>query len=264
MLTKFPFYHGITRKATISFGALFADMFCVTKQNGKSEKIVKVPLAYAPKDKYIVKMLQSDVKDNKTLQTTLPRASFEIQAYTFDSQRLLNKAHNLKGVAQGTNVLQYTPVPYDVDFALYTYTKTTEDDLQLMEQILPFFKPDLTLSVVMQEEPRIVQDIPLILNSVTKEDDYDGSFEDRRMIISTYTFTMKLNYYGPLKGLEDNENHFDTDGILPLIKRVIVNVNNNKYTAEINPFEANKDDIFEIDESWVETIPRDFDEDLSI
>lgn len=266
MLTKFPFYHGVTRKATVAFGALFSDLFIVTKAKttGKSEKIVKVPLAFAAKDKYIVKMLQNDASDDKSVQITLPRASFEILGYTYDGTRNLNKVHNIKGQVDGVNVIQYSPVPYDLEFNLYTYTKSTEDNLQLMEQIIPFFKPDLTLSVVMMENPQIKQDIPVILTSITTEDDYDGSLEDRRMIITTYSFTMKLNYYGPLKGLEDNENHFETDGVAPIIKRVLVNVNNNKYTAEVNPFTANPEDIFTIDEKWEITIPRDFDEDLTI
>ena len=266
MLTKIPFYFGVTRNATVAFGALFSDLFIVNKdKNGESKKIIKVPLQYSAKDKYVVKMQQSDIDGNKTLQVNLPRASFVILDYSYDPERQLNKVNKMVSMNGDRTVVQYAPSPYNLTFELSTYTKTQEDSMQLMEQIVPFFRPDLTLKVKMMESPEMVQDIPLILNSVVGDDSYDGAFEDSRMIIMTYTFTMKLNYYSPLKGIADPENHFpDGSEEIPIIKKVYVNVNNNKYTAEVDPFTANKTDVYNILESWTETIPRDFDADKTI
>lgn len=266
MLSKVPFYHSITEKVTIAFGALFSDIFIVHKdKSGKNKKAMKVPLAYSNKDKYIVRLLQGDPETNEDVAVTLPRASFEILSFSYDPARQLNKIHKNIGTVGSRNVLQYVPVPYDLEFSLSTYTKKSDENFQIMEQILPYFTPDLMLSVKIQKDPEIVQDIPVILNSVVVDDQYEGAFEDRRMIITTYSFTVKINYLGELKGIEDDNKNFD-DGssVLPLIKKVFVNLNNNKYSAIVDPLEANPGDVFEIDESWDLTIPRDFDEDLTL
>lgn len=261
MLTNVPFYHSTIRNATVAFGGLFSNLHLVTKnKDGITDKIVKVPIQYANKEKYIVRIMQ-DPKIERNTMVTLPRMSFEISGYQYDPERKLNKIHRInstRDIALETREFftQYTPVPYNISWNLYTYTKTTEDNLQLMEQILPFFTPELNLSVKMIKNPEIVQDIPLVLTSVNTADDfYDGSFEDRRMIISTYSFEMKLNIYAPLIGVIDRDNHFadGNNGGLPIIKKVIVDTNNSRYTAIVDPFEASVADVYNIIESNSDT-----------
>lgn len=255
MLTRIPFYHGIIRKTTVAFGALFNNILLVSNNSQrKAEKIITVPIQFANKDKYIVR-LQQDPNTSKQKQITLPRLSFELTSYNYDTQRKLNKIHKIRS-ADG-ELFQYAPVPYVVNFSLTSYTKTTEDNLQIMEQIIPYFAPELTVRVKMIEKLDLSQDIPFVLQSVDTEDTYDGDFEETRMIMTTYLFSAKIHLYGPINGFLDgfeNQNHFGNGENAPVIKRVMVNVNGEvaKYSAQIDPFEATIVDEYFVKEDWTE------------
>lgn len=265
MIVRKPFYHQVLRKATIAVGGLFSNIFITTKNSSsKTEKIVKVPIAYAGKEKYITR-LQQDPSLQEDILITLPRMSFEIVGFSYDSNRQINKVHRLTGNDGERLTFNYAPVPYDVQFNVYSYTKLQDDNLQIMEQILPFFSPDLSLTIKMVESPEINQDIPFILTSVSTEDQYDGAFEDRRYIITTYSFNMKLNLYGPLLGSRDTENHFESDGEnANMIKRIKIYMNNTKYHVYIDPITAGPDDDYTINEQFSEDIPREFDKDVKL
>ena len=248
MLSKIPFYHQTTRKAVVAFGGLFSKLFITTKDNaGVTARITQVPVAYAPKEKFIVR-LQQDPTLNEDLNVKLPRLSFEIGSMSYDPARKLNKIHSIKGV--GGSTYQYTPVPYDLRFELNSYARNSEENLQIMEQILPYFTPELTISLKMQADPEIVQDIPLILENIQTNDNYDGSFEDFRMIITTYSFRMKLNYYGPLVGAIDPEGHFESDDAGGILKTVTINLNTRKYTVSVDPLSAMQNDPHTLVDSW--------------
>lgn len=264
MITKKPFYHKVIRKSTVAFGGLFSNMTITTQDaDNKTQKIVNIPISYAAKEKYLVR-LQQDPSLQEDILITLPRLSFEIVGFSYDPSRQQNKVNRLYG-ADGENVtFNYSPVPYDIQFNLYSYTKLQDDNLQLMEQILPFFQPDLALSIKMMESPEIIQDVPLILTSVTTDDTYDGSLMDTRYIITTYSFNMKTYLFGPLLGQHDPENHFDNDNVGSMIKRVKVYTNNSKYHVYIDPFTAGPNDDYTINEETSEDIPREFDGDVSI
>lgn len=265
MLTKIPFYFGTTRNMVIAVGGLFSNVFCVTKDSNKvTKKIVNVPLAYANKEKFIVR-LQQDPGLNEDTQITLPRLSYEIVGTEYDSTRQLNKTNKSFTQKNGRNVYSYSPVPYNLVFNLYSFTRTNEDNLQIMEQILPYFTPDMNLSIKVMQDPDVIQDCQFVLNSVSTDDSYDGSYEDRRYIITTYSFTLKMNYYGPQLGINDPENHFENGEDAKIIKKVIVNLNTNKYTAVVDPFEANATDPHTVPEWWSEREPStDFDTNRTI
>ena len=259
MITSIPFYHGTTRNLVIAFCGLFSNIFLRTRDAvGVTRKIVNVPISFLSKEKFLVRLMQ-DPGLNEDTMLVLPRLSAELTGITYDSSRQLNKMQKVVAATPTRAVYYYTPVPYVVSFNLYTYTKTVEDNLQIMEQILPFFAPDMNLSIKMLEEPELIQDIPMMLNSVSTDDQFDGSFETTRTIISTYSFSMKAYYYGPILNSIDLENHFDSSANAQVIKQVNVSVGNTvgnvKYTAVINPFEAGKDDPYSIDENWVTIIP---------
>lgn len=260
MLAKIPFYYGTTRKMVVGVGGLFSNIFCRTKdKSGKTEKIVKVPLAYANKEKFIAR-LQQDPGLNEDTQISLPRLSFEIVGFDYDSPRQFNKIHRHLSAKNGRTVKQYAPVPYNITFNLYSFTRTQEDNLQILEQIVPYFTPDMNLSIKVMQNPDITQDCTLTMTSVNTDDQYDGGFEDRRYIITTYSFVLQMNYYGPIFGINDAENHFESGPETGVIKKVTTNVNQLKYTAVINPFEANIGDEYSVDESWDMRIPpNDFD-----
>lgn len=250
MLTKIPFYHGTTRKCIIAVGGLLSNIFIRTKdRDGITQKIVNVPLAYCNKEKYMVR-LQQDPGLNEDNQITLPRLSFEIVGFEYDSARQLNKVNRIVSIREGRNTYQHSPVPYNLSINAYSFTRTQEDNLQILEQIVPYFTPDMNLSIKVMQNPDVVQDCALVLNSVNTDDAYDGGFEDRRYIITTYSFTMKMNYYSPIIGLLDSENHFAGSEV-NVIKKATASVNTGlKYSAEVNPFEANITDPYSVDEGW--------------
>lgn len=192
------FYHGSIRKAIIAFGKVF-DAVNVQRKNGTTVvQNIKVPIAYAPKEKHLVQIDQSPDVENATM-ITLPLMSFEVTGINYDSTRKTPKVNKVSyDPNNSTKLYQYAPVPYNVNISLYVLSKTQEDALQIVEQILPFFTPDFMVNVNMLPEMGIVQDIPLTLNSVSFQDEYDGDFQTRRYVTYTLDFTMKLNLYGPV------------------------------------------------------------------
>jgi len=198
MFNNQVYYHGLIRKTVVSFGRLFSDIKIQRENNdGVVEQAIAVPLSYAPKEKWIVR-IDSDPGLNNHTYITLPRMSFEITGYSYDAARKINKMNKItcEQLSGDIKKSMFTPVPYNIDFSLYVLTKTQEDAMQIIEQILPSFTPEYTLSVNAVPEMNVVQDIPVILNSITVQDDYDGNFETRRFVTHTLNFTAKINLYG--------------------------------------------------------------------
>ena len=50
----------------------------------------------------------------------------------------------------------------------------------------------------MSEYPAFKEDIPVIIQGVSFSDDFEGAMEQRRTIIYTLDFEMKLSYHGPI------------------------------------------------------------------
>lgn len=200
MLNNQVFYHGIIRKTIVGFGRLFSNIYIDRKQgdsvNGTTIQRLQVPLAYAPKEKWLVR-IDSDPNLENNTYITLPRMSFEITGYSYDPSRKTNRLQKITCGA-GTNSMNavFSPVPYNLDITLYVLTKTQEDGLQILEQILPTFTPEYTLAIKAVEEMNIIQDVPVILNSVSVQDDYDGDFQTRRFVTHTLNFTLKTNLFG--------------------------------------------------------------------
>ena len=200
MLNNNVFYHGIIRKTIVSFGSLFSDIYIDRKEGdsvaGTTLQRIQIPLAYAPKEKWIVRLDQDPNLENHTY-VSLPRMSFEITGYTYDAGRKTARMQKITcGDSSNSMSFMYAPVPYNIDISLYILTKTQEDAMQIIEQILPTFTPEYTLSINAIPEMSVKQDIPVILNSITVQDDYDGDFQTRRFVTHTLTFTLKTNLYG--------------------------------------------------------------------
>jgi hypothetical protein len=204
MLNNQIFYHGIIRKCIVGFGTLFSDIYIDRKQgdsvNGTTVQRLQVPLAYAPKEKWLVR-LEQDPDLSQNVYVSLPRMSFEIIGYNYDPQRKLNRMQQLKcGDTSGSVSTLYTPVPYNIDMSLYVLTKTQEDGLQIIEQILPTFTPEYTLNLNLVDEMNVKMEVPIVLNSVSVMDEYDGDFETRRFVTHTLNFQMKVNLFGNVGG----------------------------------------------------------------
>jgi hypothetical protein len=195
------FYHQSLRKYVIMFGNMFNDI--VVKQynkDGTTASAVGVPINYGPKEKFLVRT-QQDPNLDQQISIQLPRIAFEMTSLNYDGTRRLNtKGKNVTIVSDKNKAdYQYMPVPYDMQFNLYAYVRNADDGAQIMEQIVPYFGPEWTNTVKLIPGMNINMDIPTVLNTVSIEDTYDGSFENRRAIIYTLDFTVKGYFYGPIR-----------------------------------------------------------------
>ena len=195
------FYHETVRKVVVAFGTMFNNIALVRKDNnGTITQTMKVPLAYGPREKFLVR-LREDADLTKQVAITLPRIGFEIQALSYDSTRKMSRVQRFKKV-KGANTkqldTQYMPVPYNLEFELYILAKQSDDALQIVEQILPYFQPDYALTINDMSDMGISRDIPIVLNSIGYEDTYDGEFTTRRALTYTLSFTTKFYLYGPV------------------------------------------------------------------
>ena len=195
------FYHETIRKVIVSFGTMFNNINLVRKDSdGNISQSMKVPLAYGPREKFLVR-LREDADLSKTVAITLPRIGFEIANLSYDPTRKLNRVQKFKKV-KGSKAsqldTQFMPVPYNIDIELYVMAKQSDDALQIVEQILPFFQPDYTFTINDMADMGIKRDVPIILNSIAYEDDYQGDFTTRRALIYTLSFTAKFYLYGPV------------------------------------------------------------------
>jgi hypothetical protein len=207
------FYWQILRKYVVLFGYLFNDIYINRVDSSNNEvQTMKVPLSYGPREKFLARAL-GDPDLKRKIAMALPRMSFEIGGITYDSERKLQTTGKTYSVANNANSLSfvYNPVPYNIQFSLYVMVRNADDGTRILEQILPWFAPEFTQTVILIPDLGIKQDIPIVLDSVTSIDTYESNFEERRALIWTLNFTMKGYLYGPLH---------DTGSI---IKQVILN-----------------------------------------
>ena len=230
-------YHEIFRKTVVAFGTLFNNI-----EIQLTNEVFKVPLAYGPKQKFLARLDQTPDPTNKRVQMTLPRISFEINGITYDSSRKVSPTQKIKIAKDNDeNKNVFMPVPYNLNFQLAIISKTQEDGLEILEQILPYFQPHYNLPVRLLPEANETKDVPVILNSVDYEDDYENNFQTRRAIIYTLQFTVKTYLYGPVT---------DSKIIKKAITDMYTEVNTStaprqvRYTIEPDPINADADDDF--------------------
>lgn len=194
------FYNATTRKYIALFGSIF-NKITITRDNNSGTQLQRmvVPIAYGPFQKFLARITQ-DPDLNRPSAITLPRMSFEINSMTYDGTRKIGSTQKIrkenKPEIDGSRGYSWSGAPYNLDFSLYIMTKYSEDAVKIVEQILPFFKPEWTTTVNLIDDLDPI-DIPLILNGVTNEELYEGSFEERRSVLYTLNFTMKCWYFGP-------------------------------------------------------------------
>jgi len=251
MLGNRQFYHETVRNIIVGFGTLFNDIHVVRKDNnGVTTQSMKVPLAYGPKQKWLARLDQDAGLESK-VAITLPRLGFEIQNMAYDPSRKLNRVQKFKKVkssASNSNKLdtQFMPVPYNLNIQLYAMAKQSDDALQMVEQILPYFQPDYTLTIKDMPEMGVARDIPIVLNSINYEDNYKGDFAERRAIMYTLDFTTKFYLYGPVTSSKviktvQVDQYTDLPDVSPTREQ--------RYTASPNPTSADADDDFGFNET---------------
>ena len=241
-------YHEIIRKTIIAFGTLFNDIHIKHKDDTKVISDMKVPLAYGPTQKFLAK-LEQQADLNKPVQITLPRMSFEMTSIDYDSSRKTGVTQTFRAVDGNTMKKVFMPVPYNIGFELSILCKLNDDALQIVEQILPNFQPAFNLTVDLVESIGEKRDIPIVLNSVSFQDDYEGDFSTRRALIYRLQFTAKTYLFGPIADNPEGlirkvivDNYADTDRATA--KREM------RYTVVPDPINADPGDDFGFSETW--------------
>lgn len=234
------FYWGTIRKSIVAFGNMFNSITIERRDaDGNVMQVLKVPISYASKQKALARIQQRPNVDDMNVQVIVPRMSFEMTTLNYDFNRKISPLQQNRSINSTATTLdaQYAPTPYNINVQLYVYSKNQDDGLQIIEQILPYFNPDYNLTVKAIPQLGIKNDLPIILDGVSFEDSYEGGFEDQRTIVWTLSFTMKLNFYGPV----------NKQGI---IRKVISTTFNDaeltrqqtKYTVEPDPLAAKPGD----------------------
>lgn len=233
------FYHSSFRNATIAFGHLFSNI-TIERVNkaGEHVKTIKIPLTYSEKENF-VSILYNDKVDNADadIQTTLPRMGYSIGNIQYDSSRKLNTIDKLS--RKDKSRFMFNRVPYNVSFELYIGTRRLDDGYRIIEQILPYFTPELNIRVKEHADSEIISNIPFVLSDVN-QDVVVGTMEERRNIMWTLSFTAKLNLYTANRDME-------------LIKNSIIDINSlntnallEQYMTTLDPVNAGIEDEFKI------------------
>jgi hypothetical protein len=219
------YYHEIMRKTIVAFGTLFNQIHIRHDDgDGNLYSELKVPLAYGPSQKFLARIeQQADL--NKPVQITLPRMSFEMNGIQYDSTRKTGITQTFKAVDKNTSAVKkvFMPVPYNINFELNILSKLNDDALQIVEQILPYFQPSFNVTIDLISSIGEKRDVPIVLDSISFQDDYEGDFSTRRALIYTLRFTAKTYMFGPV-----------ADSSEGLIKKVQVDyyANTNTQTAK--------------------------------
>lgn len=197
------FYHELIRKTIVGFGTLFNSIYIRhLNKDGTVAEETKVGLSYGPSQKFLAK-IQQQAELSKSVAITLPRMSFEMTGIQYDSTRKTGITQTFKA-SDGTNLKKvFMPVPYNINFELNIFSKLSDDALQIIEQILPFFQPSFNLTVDLVTSIGEKRDIPIVLDSIDFQDDYEGDFSTRRALIYTLRFTAKTYIFGPISDTAD-------------------------------------------------------------
>jgi len=192
-------YNKIIRKCVIGFGTLFNNIEVrKEKSDGSVYSRMKVPLAYGPRQKFLAR-LEQQADLNQKVAITVPRLSFEMTGISYDSSRKLAPTTlTLKANTANAVKKQFTPVPYNLDFELNIISKTNDEALEITEQIVPVFQPSYQMTLKLVEDMEEYRDVPIILNSISYSDDYEGSFDDKKITLITMQFTVKSYIFGPV------------------------------------------------------------------
>jgi len=215
-------YNKVIRKCVVAFGTLFNNIEVRKETGGTTYQKMKVPLAYGPRQKFLAR-LEAQPDLNKKVAITLPRISFELSGITYDSTRKLSPiTADYKKDGKSARKI-YTPVPYNLDFSLSILSKTNDEALEIVEQMLPIFQPAYNVTIKIIDDINEYRDIPIVLNSLSYSDEYEGNFEQRKLTTIDATFTMKAYIFGPTqsgKPIKKAKVHYDTGTPKQPVRRV--------------------------------------------
>lgn len=222
------FYNETIKRCVSVFGTLFNNIqIKKTKSDGTILTTQIVPISYGPAQKFLQRLAEEpDLQDGSRSAISLPRMAFQLDGFNYDAQRQQNKLIRSNKTATETNgtsrKFQYAPAPYDLNFTLSILAKNMTDALQVVEQILPYFQPEYTVTMKMIDDMSDNRDVPIVLNDISFSDEFEGGFEDRRVIEYTLSFTMKTYFFGPV---------YTGNIIRNVIERTYINEGQNNFTT---------------------------------
>jgi len=223
------FYNETMKRAVSIFGTVFNNITVKKiKEDGTVLHEQKVPISYGPKQKFLARLQQeADLSDNNRSAISLPRLAFELTGFEYDATRQQNKLlrhskSQLETSDGNKRGYQYQPAPYNLNFTLNVLAKNMNDALQIVEQILPYFQPEYTVTMKMVDSMSDIRDVPIQLTSVNMEDTYEGDFTERRVISYALEFTMKLYFFGPV---------YTGDVIKSVVERDYINQTSGTFTT---------------------------------
>ena len=195
------FYWGHTKKIIACFGSIFSNIQVARTDGSKVTSLIRVPINYGPAQKWLIRINEEPGLVDRPAEVAirLPRMSFEITGLSIDSGKMLNKKNRLMvGLTDGGTAEIRPSVPYRMNLQLNVYAKNADDALQVVEQILPSFGPEYTVTIRNLEGTNNTTDVPFILNGVSLSDEYEGDATTRRLIVYTLDFEVKFSYHGAM------------------------------------------------------------------
>lgn len=243
-------YHEIIRKTVVGFGTLFNNIE-VRRTKGSRTEVMKVPLAYGPKQKFLARLRQvGDLSTKDATQITLPRISFEMQGISYDATRKVSPTQYIRHTSGDTTNKGFMPVPYNINFELSVLAKNQDDALQIIEQILPIFQPSFNITLNLVPDLGEKKDYPVTLTSVDYDDVYEGDYDTRRTLVYTLQFVAKSYLYGPV---QDKSSELITKAIVDIATDSKVTAAREvRYQVTPDPADADPDDDFGFNELYSE------------
>ena len=253
MLGHSPFYHSTIRKAISAFAKIFLDIYVVRSFEDKTEeRRIKVPLTYGPKEKYLYRTTQ-DPELSQQVRMIFPRMSFQLISMNYIAERKNLQTNKIRKVDESGTINEYTysPVPYMLNLSLSIITRTQDDVNQIAEQILPFFKPEYTVSINAIPELEIKNDVPIVLTGINMSNEYDTDWNQTRNLIWELTFQMPINFFGPIQNTKIIK-HTQIDFLIPPSDGPVTNEQVEKTPRSlriqsiIDPFDATSEEDYDI------------------
>lgn len=245
------FYWGTVRKAIVAFGNIFNNLNIDRRDdNGAVIQTIRVPLSYAPTQKFLSRIKQlPDPATESRMEVVLPRMSFEMTTIQYDPSRKIapTQQNRISNTSTNTLTMQYAPAPYNLGMSLYLYSRNQDDALQVVEQILPYFNPDFNLTLKAIPALNIKNDMQIILDTVSYQDDYEADYLTRRMIIWQLAFTVKLNFFGPAE-----RQGIIRTSVANTFKKEDLTNQTTGYTVSVNPTTAKPGDDIDYTEIFEE------------
>jgi len=228
-----PLYFASLRRMMIAYSTVFREMY-ILRDGETDQQLLKVPLEYGSKSFWFRKMGQREKdKRGQEYNRLLPRMTFTMRGLSYDSSRKLNTLNYASNrVSQDLKAKQLGPVPYNLSIEHTVWTNTIEDNLMIIEQILPLFSPQMNLNIREIDEMNIWNDVDVVMaGEPTFEDNFEQGFTENRMITCTFNFEMRGHVYPPIRNnaiIHKTYTQFNNADTAPMAPLSGIDVNANQ------------------------------------